>query len=711
MALSIHSLPCNIQIFTPTVVILSFMVLVSFMNSIHGRILRINSTDDLISDGIDHVHSESPALTENGYLLSASTCQHTYGFLPCAENAGGYIFQILIYQGLLIFGEKQLSMGSKVLFNIFNNSKIVGIIFRILTGLPAMMMMILSGVFGSKETAQSLVSIGVGIYAGISVFTLTLQWGICLIVGGRNLQQESTLERSESPASCCLRVKEKLNELKDTGITIDKETRHIAGIMLLSLIPYVILLLVDIFNTSHIVILIALIVSAASLVSYFIYQNLNPWIQQRSLDYSKYEILRTGFLKHLEQLGKLVDEDGKLNIPVIKNLFAETDRDNDRSITSRELEKLVLDVMKTGKLNVNKQLAVSEVMKSFDFNNDEKINVHEFIEGCKKWIAETNPSSSSTNFFDEDFQRFNKINENRPEEIDLIMSKILKHAESQVLKAESLVTEDGKPNTDSIKSLFRQFDNDNNNELSKTELEQLIRTVKFEGFQPNYKDLIKELFKDFDKDGNHTIDEPEFVDGVEKWVDKAIHVADCSDKTSSIDEFDRIVWEKVVYQDSFVWACVKCAFRIVLGIVILTFLGGPLTTSILQLSYAMRVPSFSISFVIVPLAMNMRTLIEAIFPASKKSEKTASLTFSEIYGGVVMNNISGLTTLLAVVYAKDLPWDSSAEVLTVLVVCAIVGILGYSRTSYPFWTCLLAFFLYPFSLALFCYVQLVLHWN
>ncbi|KAL2494774.1 Calcium-binding EF-hand family protein [Forsythia ovata] len=238
-----------LQIFTPTVVILSFMVLVSFINSIHGRILRTNSTDDLISDGIDHVHSESPALTANGCLLSASTCQHTYGFLPCAENAGGYIFQILIYQGLLIFGEKQLSMGSKVLFNIFNNSKIVGIIFRILTGLPAMMMMILSGVFGSKENA--LVSLGVGIYAGISVFTLTLQWGICLIVGGRNLQQELTLERSESPASCCLR-------------------------------------------------------------------NLNPWIQQRSLDYSKYEILQTGFLKHLEQLGKLVDEDGKLNIPVIK---------------------------------------------------------------------------------------------------------------------------------------------------------------------------------------------------------------------------------------------------------------------------------------------------------------------------------------------------------------------------------------------------------
>ncbi|CAI9783712.1 unnamed protein product [Fraxinus pennsylvanica] len=666
------------QNLTPKIVILTFMVLVSFISSVHGRILKINASTDLISDGIDHVDCESPALTTNGYLLSASTCQHTYGFLPCAENTGGYIFQIFIYQGLLIFGEKLLSEGSKVLFNIFSNSKIVGIIFRILTGLPAMLMVILSGVFGSKENAQSQVSLGVGIYAGITVFTLTLQWGTCLIVGGRKLRHDSTPQNSESPVSCCYRVKKELIELKDTGITIDEKTRHTAGIMLLSLIPYVIVQLADIFNTSHIVILIALIVSAASLVSYFIYQNLNPWIQQRSLDYSKYEILRTGFLEHMERLGKLVNEDGKLNIPVIKKLFAETDRDNDQSITRRELEKLTVDVAKTGRLDVNKHLAVSEVMKSFDFNKDEKINVHEFIEGCKKWIDETNSSSSSTNLFDEDFQRFNKINENKPQEIDLIISRILKHAENQVLKAESLITEDGEPNIESIKNLFRKFDSDNNNEISKTELEQLIRTIKFDGFALNYEHIIKELFKDFDKDDNHKIDESEFVDGLKKWVDKAIDATDCLDKTSSIDEFDRILWEKVIYQDSFVWACVKCVFRIVLGIVILTFLGGPLTTSILQLSYAIRVPSYSISFVIVPLAMNTRTLIEAIFPASKKSERTASLTFSEIYGVVVMNNISGLTTLLAVVYAKDLPWDYSAEVLTVLVVCAVVGILGYS---------------------------------
>ncbi|KAL2519105.1 Calcium-binding EF-hand family protein [Abeliophyllum distichum] len=118
MAPYIDSLP-------PTIAILSLMVLIFFTTFVKGRIQKINSANDLISDGIDHVDSQYPDLTANGHLLSASTCQHTYGFLPCAENAGGYIFQILVYQGLLIFGEWQLSRGSKALFNIFGKSNLL----------------------------------------------------------------------------------------------------------------------------------------------------------------------------------------------------------------------------------------------------------------------------------------------------------------------------------------------------------------------------------------------------------------------------------------------------------------------------------------------------------------------------------------------------------------------------------------------------------
>ncbi|CAI9783715.1 unnamed protein product [Fraxinus pennsylvanica] len=678
------------------------MLLMSFISAVHGRILKINSSDDLISDGIDHVDDQSVALTANDVLVSASTCQHKYGFLPCAENAGGYIFQILVYQGLLVFGEMQLSIGSKVFFKIlekkFHTSKYVGIIFRILMGLPSMMMTIISGVFGSKETARSLVSLGVGIFAGVTVFTLTLQWGICLIYGAKNLQKNAESEDSGST--------EKFNELKDTGVTLHEATHCLAGIMLLSLIPYIIVQLVDIFTASRTMLLMACVVSAASLLSYFIYQIRNPWMQILSSDYLQYEFVTKMLLYHLEKEGKIVDDDGNLNHDRIKEEFDKADKNGDGNITATELKEL-LEKIEPGLSDNDIQSAVFKTMENFDHDKDCKIDLHEFNKACE--LLYKDGDFFSREFSDEIFQQFCLMGKDRKLGIHPIMSKFLMHAQSELLDGESLIT-DGKPSIERINKLFRRINIDGNGKISKNELEKTIETIKFGNMQPKSEDVVNTIFYHFDIKRDNKIDEKEFVRGLEKWLDKAIEVAKCLDKTKSVEEFDKRVWEKLIHLRTF-WNFVKCVFRIVLGVVIMTIIGGPLTTSILELSYAIGVPSFSISFVIVPLAMNTRTLIEAIFPVSEKTQKTASLTFSEIYSSVVMNNISNLTILLAIVYVKDLPWDYSAESLTILVVCAVIGILGFSTNEYPLWTCSLAFFLYPFSLVLYCCAKLVLHWN
>lgn len=49
-------------------------------------------------------------------------------------------------------------------------------------------------------------------------------------------------------------------------------------------------------------------------------QIFDPWIQERSLEYSKYENLLVGFLQHVQRHAKekLVDNNGQPNIPVIK---------------------------------------------------------------------------------------------------------------------------------------------------------------------------------------------------------------------------------------------------------------------------------------------------------------------------------------------------------------------------------------------------------
>lgn len=77
--------------------------------------------------------------------------------------------------------------------------------------------------------------------------------------------------------------------------------------------------------------------------------------------------------------------------------------------------------------------------------------------------------------------------------------------------------------------------------------------------------------------------------------------------------------------------CIKSVLQIILGAAIVSFLAEPLIYSILDLSTALGLPTFYISFVIIPFALKFKMAVSAIFPASQKSEKTASLTFSEVF--------------------------------------------------------------------------------
>lgn len=526
----------------------------------------------------------------------------------------------------------------------------------------------------------------------------------------------------------------RLKGLRDTGVTMDKQTSYTAGIMLLSLIPFVLVQPVTAFNSflgRRILIFITLAVSLILLASYFLYQFLNPWMQERSLEYSKYENLLAGFLHRVQRhaRGKLINEKGEPDIDVIKRLFHETDRDANKCLTLAELENLILE-MQSGKVEVEKDYAISRILNSFDRNNDKIIEEEEFVEGCKDWIvkathlAQSDDDPNSKEILRKAVEKYTKKQRDEIAEIEHIMARLLKHIQTQALEAQHLVKDDGTPNIERIREIFHQYDLDGNNIITKPELEELIGSVKFGEGEINRNDTVQKVFRDFDRNGNNMIDEDEFVHGMTKWLNEAIRVAKCPDKKKAIDEYDKIKWsevDKIVYglendgeinyKYLLTWKFNKSVLQVLLGIAILTLCAKPLVISIEDFSNAVGIPPFLVPFVMVPLALNARMAIAAIFPASQKSSKTASLTFSEIYGGVIMNNILGMATLLAVVCIKDLRWNYSAEVLIILVVCSVIGLLAFFSTTYPLWTCLLAFSLYPFSVVLIYLLQSLLGWT
>ncbi|KAF5943876.1 hypothetical protein HYC85_017953 [Camellia sinensis] len=498
-------------------------------------------------------------------------------------------------------------MGSKQLFNIIGTG-FFGDVFEILMVLPEIMVSLsfnrrshpfflrhlqLGFLDLLKDDAQSRVSVAVGMYAGSTVFCLTLQWGMCVIFGRKGFTTEKSNSQDSEPPSTSKPslIKEKLFFLTDSGITTDKKTSYTAGIMLLSLIPFIIVQLSNIVNTSsgsRLVLLIALII-------------FDPWIQERSLEYAKYENLLAGFLHHFQRhaQGKLVTNEGSPNIPVIKTLFARIDKDGDQTVSVSELEALILDI-KSGKANVEKEYAVAEV-------------VQPWIETKRDALAK----------------------------IERLMSRILKHVQNKALEAEGLLTDDGRPNIDRMKSLFDEFDSNKNKFISQEELKEVIQHIKFGNVKFDHDVVVAEVMNDFDKNGDLMISEEEFVNGITKWVDKATRVANSNDTKRFIDEFDQIAWKEVdsvvynveenrsIIHKLLSWDCLKSVLQIILGVAIVTFLAEPMIYSTLDLSVALGLPTFYISFVIIPIALKFKLAVSAIFPASQKSLRTASLTFSE----------------------------------------------------------------------------------
>ncbi|KAI5426843.1 hypothetical protein KIW84_032321 [Lathyrus oleraceus] len=104
--------------------------------------------------------------------------------------------------------------------------------------------------------------------------------------------------------------------LTGSDISTDIWTSYAARIMVISVIPFVIIQLPQMLNSTsgrHLAVLIGLVISVCLLISYCLYQIFQPWIQKRKLEYIKHKHVILGLLRHLKMrsLGKLLKDNGE----------------------------------------------------------------------------------------------------------------------------------------------------------------------------------------------------------------------------------------------------------------------------------------------------------------------------------------------------------------------------------------------------------------
>ncbi|KAE9461918.1 hypothetical protein C3L33_06176, partial [Rhododendron williamsianum] len=471
--------------------VLSLAFLFLAFGKVQCRFLRLNSSV-LVSDGVANVDHRSPFLSLNGPLSSSAEAFHLLTFLSTLAVAG---------------------------------------------------------LTENEEDAQAGVSVSVGVCAGSTVFCLTLQWGICVIFGRNSFKPESSTSRdSEHSTSRTSLMKEKLSLLTglftifvilsqshmnidlifpilaDSGVTTDNKTGYTAGIMLLSLIPLLL----------------------------FLIHGFRKEVSSNEIRESAGRVFESCAEAYTR---KARHKRRAPNVPVIRSLFAKVDRDGDQTLSISEVEALIADI-KSGKVDVEKEYAIAEVLKTFDLNKDGTITEGEFVEGFKKWIHEAKQLAEDGSSHSRKSLRQAKnsmqvvqpwIEERRHElvKIERLMSRILKHVHSQAFEAGGLLTDDGSPNVDRIKSIFEEFDSNHNKLISQSELKEVIQNIRFGKFQLDHDLVAENVMKDFDEDGDQMISEQEFINGFTKWIHKATHIANSKDSKNFIDEFDKIAWKEV----------------------------------------------------------------------------------------------------------------------------------------------------------------------
>jgi hypothetical protein len=109
----------------------------------NGRFTSLfQSSSDLVSDGgVQQVH-RSPYLALNRLSAADSSCDQTYGFLPCTTSVIGNLFLILVYGYLMFLAATYLSNGSELLLEILGPGIIGGLFLPILGALPDAMLIL-----------------------------------------------------------------------------------------------------------------------------------------------------------------------------------------------------------------------------------------------------------------------------------------------------------------------------------------------------------------------------------------------------------------------------------------------------------------------------------------------------------------------------------------------------------------------------------------
>jgi Ca2+/Na+ antiporter len=133
----------------------------------------------------------------------------------------------------------------------------------------------------------------------------------------------------------------------------------------------------------------------------------------------------------------------------------------------------------------------------------------------------------------------------------------------------------------------------------------------------------------------------------------------------------------------------KASLLMIVGTLVVFIFSDPMVDVIGVMGGLWGIPVFYISFILTPFCSNASELVASLAFAAKKKVANTSMTYSQLYGAVIMNNTMGLGIFYALVAFRGLSWTFSAETLAIVLSVLLVGIPAATRTNFPLYWALL----------------------
>ncbi|KAN0031442.1 hypothetical protein ACTFIV_005306 [Dictyostelium citrinum] len=155
----------------------------------------------------------------------------------------------------------------------------------------------------------------------------------------------------------------------------------------------------------------------------------------------------------------------------------------------------------------------------------------------------------------------------------------------------------------------------------------------------------------------------------------------------------------------------QSAAYLLIGTAMASIFSDPMVDVITSFGEKLDIGLFYISFVITPFCSNASELISSLIFSAKKKKANSSLCYSALYGSATMNSTLCLGIFFALVFFRNLTWEFSAEVVSILFVVVSVGFLGATQKTMKTYLAPIVLSLYPLSLLLVFLLEKYANWQ